>query len=132
AIVLTRLLANRAGPREGRLYAVWGLAELGPDHAAALVEALNVDTDPGVLQFAAGAVAGLGVRSREVGQALLRAVGLREPEVRVAAATALGRLGLDGTTLPGILRALESKDQPCRAAVLNYLPPVGAFVKDPP
>jgi HEAT repeat protein len=137
---LRKLLANQAGSREGRIYAAAALSELGPPAVPALVPTLATDPDPGVAMMACAALGQIGVKGQEMGQgagkegaeALRSALDHKERSVRVAAAAALGQLGLDGDSLPGILKALSRKDLECRRAVLSGLPPLGAFVKEPP
>src|SRR5207248_855381 len=63
---------------------------------------------------------------------LLRAGSFPDLKVRTAAANALGALGLDETTLPAILKAMESKDEVCRAAVMKAMPSYGALDENPP
>jgi HEAT repeat protein len=133
APTLKLLLADRAAGREGRLYAAWALGQFdSPDVAPAFAGALQNDTDPAILERAALKLAALKVRSKEIGQALLRAGSFPDLKVRTAAANALGALGLDDTTLPAILKMIESKDEVCRSAVMKAMPSYGALDENPP
>jgi HEAT repeat protein/S1-C subfamily serine protease len=132
APILVALLADRAGPREGRVYAAWGLGQLGEAHVPALADALSNDTDSGVLVVALEMVGGLKVKSKEVGAGLARCVTHSQPRVRLQAAFALGQIGFDGTTLPAILKAFNSPDAQCRTVARKVLPALTTFTPDPP
>src|SRR5262249_41076365 len=125
---LKNLLTDRTSGRKGRVYAAVILGYFdSPDLVPAFVDALRNDTDADVLEQAARPLGALKVRSREVGQALLRAIAFPEFKVRLAAATALGTLGLDDTTLTPILKVMQGKDKDCRTAVLKVVPVLGAL-----
>lgn len=132
APMLKELLANRTLPREGRVYAVWGLGNLGDEHAPAVSDAVGNDPDNGVVRVGLDMLAGMKVKSKDVGEALAKAVGHRELDIRMTAAKTLGSLGLDNTTLPGMVKAFASKDDTVRDAVLKGLPPIGTLVANSP
>jgi len=121
---LKDMLANRTTPPEPRLYAVRALVDFGADALPALSDALSTDSDAAVAREAAIALGTIHKRTKEVGEALAKALDNQDRGVRLAAATSLGTLGLDATTLPGVLKALGSPDVPVRAAAL---PPRAAF-----
>jgi HEAT repeat protein/S1-C subfamily serine protease len=126
------LLANRASSREGRIYAAAALSDTGAEAVPLLLDTLAQDPDPGVVMMACSGLGQVGQKTKAVGQALSKALDRDEKPVRVAAAAALGQLGFDAATLSGVLKALAKNDAECRRAVLEGLPPVGAFVKEPP
>src|SRR5262249_18517532 len=114
APALRLMLADRSPEaREGRVYAAWGVGQLGADFVPVLVDTTGTDPDGGVSATAAEQLGLLKVKSREVIQALTKALGHHDKEVRMAAATALSRLGVEDVTLPGLLKALDSKDVEC-------------------
>jgi HEAT repeat protein/S1-C subfamily serine protease len=129
---LKALLANRAGSCEGRIYAAAALSETGPEAVPLLLDALAQDSDPRVVMMACAGLGEVGQKTKAVGQALARTLDREEKPVRVAAAAALGQLGIDAATLAGVFKALGKKDVECRRAVLAGLPSLGAFVKEPP
>jgi HEAT repeat protein len=130
---LKGLLADRASPAEGRIYAVVALSLFdSPDFVPPFVDALQNDDNAEVLETAARKLGALKVRSPEVGKALVRAVSFHDLKVRIAAARALGTLGLHDTTLPGILLVMQSKDAACQAAVLDAMPRYGALDPNSP
>src|SRR5262249_56193386 len=92
---LKRLLADRKRGKEARLFAVWALGELGEAGVPGLADALESDPDAAVKCKAAKALGEKKVKSKEAAKALARAVEDPEREVRLAAATALGQIGMD-------------------------------------
>lgn len=130
APTLKALLADRSHSPEGRVYAASALGELGAEHIPILADAAGNDPDAGVVQKAVEALGSLKAKTKEAGQALTKAVTHPQPAVRIAAAAALGQIGIDAVTIAGILQAIGSKDPGCRKAVLKTLPLPGSFVKD--
>lgn len=127
---LKRLLADRMRSKEARLFAVWALAELGEVGGPPLADTLESDPDAVVKKAAAAALGEKKVKSPEAGKALARAIVHPEREVRAAAAKALGQIGVDATTLPGLLKALASDDLACRDAVGKALLKMTALSRD--
>jgi HEAT repeat protein len=132
AAALRDMLANRATPPEPRLYAARALVDFGGDTLPTLIDALTLDSDPGVAAECAGALGTLKRRTREVGSALTRALDHADKGVRVAAAKALGALGTDAATLAGVLKALAAPEAEVRDAVLPGRPSVSVLGKDAP
>jgi HEAT repeat protein len=132
AAAMRAMLADRLTPPESRVYAALALIDFGAESLPALIDALSAEPDPWVARVAAVALRAVNSRTRETGDALARAVDHKEKEVRVAAAQALGALGLDTITLPGVLKALGSPDADVRRAALQGLPNLSTFVKDAP
>jgi hypothetical protein len=122
------MLTDRTVPREARTHAAWGLG--GWARGAALTEARR--RTPSRACWPKAARWGRRSEVKGAGQALAKAVAHTDREVRVTAALALGQIGMDVTTLPGLVKALASEDSLCRSAVMNALPPMGALIKDPP
>jgi HEAT repeat protein/S1-C subfamily serine protease len=128
---LKSLLADRVAPREGRVYAAWGLGRLGTDYIPNLLDAIDSDSDAGVVVVSVEQLGLLGVKSKKINEALTKCVARSEPAIRVMAATSLGQLGVQDVTLPGILKALDNTDPACRQAILDTLPPFGTFNRKP-
>jgi HEAT repeat protein len=126
------LLSQSFGSRESRVYAAAALSEFGSDAVPPLLGTLSTDPDPDVLMMACSALGQAGVKTPEVTQALSRALDRDEKPVRVAAAAAIGQLGLEPATLAAVLKALGKKDPECHRAIAAALPPLGALVPDPP
>lgn len=129
---IQRLLADVGTQREGRIYAIWALGSSGQANVADLLKTVRTDPDPGIVAIAVEQLGLLNVKTDEVGKVLADCIARPESEVRYEAAIALARLGVQDSTLPGVLKTLNSEDGGCRKAILDTLPPIGTFVQRPP
>ena len=86
APALRKLLADRKGFPEKRMYATLALGTLGAEAVASLASAARDDEDPRVLLRICLVLGELKPRTQEVGQALTRLVAHTDPAIRRAAA----------------------------------------------
>ncbi len=108
-VTLKALLADRSAPGEARAYAVLALAEAaGTEALPTLLDEASGESDPLVAAAAVKALGLMKVRTREVSQALGKALDHNDKPVRVQAAAAIRA----GRGRPDSSRFLEGAGQP--------------------
>jgi HEAT repeat protein len=122
--------AARAGEPDARAEVLGVLRKLGPPgkgHVGRLVKLLEDRTFPAGRAYALEALAELGPGSRPARKALVAALGDRDPEVRLRAARALGRVGAgaDDLARAPLLGALRDPDRGVREAARDALARAG-------
>ncbi len=131
APVIRGLLTDKTAPREGRVYAAYAMEFLGREAIPLLCQAIETDTDVGVLRTAVNALGNLKPRSKEAARALGRAVAHSDRNLQVSAVLALQKIGLTGNTFSAFLRALASEDPECRRVAAAVLPRPVKYINDP-
>ncbi len=127
---LKALLAERTGPKDGRVYAVRALGQLGMDGVPLLVEAMTSDPDAEVVSLALRELADMKAGSPPVVKALGQAMQHPERTVRLEAATVLTSKPVDEDTLPTLLVGFcNEEDRQVRAVIEKALPPMTTFDK---
>jgi hypothetical protein len=96
--------------------------------APRLVKLLE-NADPALRWWGAAGLVGLGGGAKPAESSLRKALADSAPEVRIAAAEAIGNLGDDAAALPVLTAALRHESQFVRLAALNVLDRFGARAK---